>query len=130
MFRPKSMPRLSSRATAPTLTRLGWRMRCTRNEEHAMQEFRDRVAVITGGASGIGLGIARRCAREGMRVVLADIEPAALAQAEAELRALGAQTRTVVADVSKAAEVEALARQALEAFGDVHLLCNNAGVGA
>jgi NAD(P)-dependent dehydrogenase (short-subunit alcohol dehydrogenase family) len=95
-----------------------------------MQEFRDRVAVITGGASGIGLGIARRCAREGMRVVLADIEPAALAQAEAELRAMGAQTRTVVADVSKAAEVEALARQALEAFGAVHLLCNNAGVGA
>src|SRR6185503_11983015 len=104
MFRPKSMPRLSSRVTALTLTRLGWRMRCTRHEEHAMQEFRDRVAVITGGASGIGLGIARRCAREGMRVVLADIEPAALAQAEAELRAMGAQTRTVVADVSKAVE--------------------------
>ena len=95
-----------------------------------MQEFHDRVAVITGGASGIGLGIARRCAREGMRVVLADIERDALAQAEAELRALGAQTLAVVADVSKAAEVEALSRQALEAFGAVHLLCNNAGVGA
>ena len=94
-----------------------------------MQMFHDRVAVITGAASGIGRGLARRCAREGMQVVLADIEQAALAETETELRALGASVIGVVTDVSKAADVEALAQQTLDAFGAVHLLCNNAGVG-
>src|SRR2546423_935702 len=93
-----------------------------------MKEFRDKVAVITGAASGIGRALAGRCAREGMKVVLADVEPAALAQAESELRASGAETLGVPTDVSKPAEVEALAEKTLQRFGGVHLLCNNAGV--
>lgn len=94
-----------------------------------MQQFQDRVAVIIGAASGIVRGLARRCAKEGMQVVLADIEVAALAETEAELRALGAPVLAVVTDVAKAEDVEALARKTLETFGAVHLLCNNAGVG-
>src|SRR5512136_413811 len=94
-----------------------------------MQVFQDRVAVITGAASGIGRGLARRCAQEGMKVALADIEQAALAQTEIELRAMGAPVIGVVTDVSKARDVEGLAQKTLEAFGAVHLWCNNAGVG-
>jgi NAD(P)-dependent dehydrogenase (short-subunit alcohol dehydrogenase family) len=93
-----------------------------------MKEFRDKVAVITGGASGLGRAMAERFAREGMRIVLADVEPDALAQAEAEMKAAGAKVIGVRTDVTKAAEVEALARQTLAAFGGVHLVANNAGV--
>jgi NAD(P)-dependent dehydrogenase (short-subunit alcohol dehydrogenase family) len=92
--------------------------------------FREKVAVITGAASGIGRALAGRCAREGMRVVLADVEAPALAQAEAELRAVGADVLAVLTDVSKASDIEELARKTLDAYGAVHLLCNNAGVGA
>ncbi len=95
-----------------------------------MKEFKDKVAVITGGASGIGRAIADRCAAEGMRIVLADIEQAALAQAESELKASGAQVLALQTDVSKAGDIEQLAQKTLQAFGAVHLLCNNAGVGA
>jgi NAD(P)-dependent dehydrogenase (short-subunit alcohol dehydrogenase family) len=91
--------------------------------------FREKVAVITGAASGIGRALAGRCAREGMRVVLADIEASALVQAETELKAAGAEVLAVLTDVSKADDVEALARKTLDAYGVVHLLCNNAGVG-
>lgn len=94
-----------------------------------MKTFRDKVAVITGAASGIGRAIADRCAREGMRVVLADIEAPALAQAEAEMKGAGADVLAVLTDVSHAGDVEALARKTLDAYGAVHLLCNNAGVG-
>jgi NAD(P)-dependent dehydrogenase (short-subunit alcohol dehydrogenase family) len=94
-----------------------------------MRTFHDRVAVITGAASGIGRGLARRCGHEGMKVVLADIEEAALAETEAELRALGASALAVVTDVSQARDVELLAQKTLDAYGAVHLLCNNAGVG-
>jgi len=86
--------------------------------------------VITGAASGIGRGIAERCVREGMKVVLADIDEANLAIAEAELKALGGTVLGVRTDVSKRNDVEQLARRALDAFGQVHLLFNNAGVGA
>ena len=95
-----------------------------------MKAFKDKVAVITGAASGIGRAIADRCAREGMRVVLADIEELALAQAEAEMKGAGADVLAVLTDVSQASAVEALARKTLDAYGAVHLLCNNAGVAA
>ena len=95
-----------------------------------MKDFQGKVAVITGGASGIGRGIAEKCASEGMKVVLADIEEAPLAQAQTELKAAGATVLAVRTDVSKRSDVERLARQTLDAFGQVHLLFNNAGVAA
>jgi NAD(P)-dependent dehydrogenase (short-subunit alcohol dehydrogenase family) len=95
-----------------------------------VHEFAGKVAVVTGAASGIGRALAERCARESMHVALADIEPAALDRAAAELRATGAEVLAVVTDVAKAGDVAALAQQTLDAFGAVHLLCNNAGVGA
>jgi len=93
-----------------------------------MKEFKDKVAVVTGAASGIGRAIVDRCAKEGMKVVLADINKEDLATAEAELTATGATVLAVPTDVSKAGDVEALARKTLEAFGGVHLLFNNAGI--
>jgi NAD(P)-dependent dehydrogenase (short-subunit alcohol dehydrogenase family) len=95
-----------------------------------MQEFKGRVAVITGAASGIGRGLAERCVQEGMMVVLADVDEAALAQTERELKAAGARLIAVRTDVSKSGDVDALAQRTLDAFGAVHLLFNNAGVGA
>ncbi len=95
-----------------------------------MKDFKDKVAVVTGAASGIGRAIAERCVQEGMKAVLADIEEPALAQTEQELTATGATVLAVRTDVSKAAEVEALAQRTLKVFGQVHLLFNNAGVGA
>jgi NADP-dependent 3-hydroxy acid dehydrogenase YdfG len=95
-----------------------------------MKEFKDKVAVITGAASGIGRGIARRAAKEGMRVVLADIERDALNQAEEELRSSGTEVISVVMDVSKSEQIEKLAQKTIDMFGEVHLLCNNAGVAA
>jgi NAD(P)-dependent dehydrogenase (short-subunit alcohol dehydrogenase family) len=95
-----------------------------------MNHFKDKVAVITGAASGIGLSLAKRCCREKMKVVLADVEEGALRQAETDLKATGAAALAVRTDVSKLADIEALARKTLETFGAVHLLFNNAGVGA
>ena len=93
-----------------------------------MKEFRGKVAVVTGGASGIGWGIAERCAAEGMKVVIADIEGPALERAEKTLKDGGAEVLAVRTDVSKIAEVEALAQKTVDTFGGVHLLFNNAGV--
>lgn len=93
-----------------------------------MKEFRDRVAVVTGGASGIGRAMAQRFAREGMKVVLADIEQGALERAADAMRSEGATVLPVRTDVSKAEEVERLADAALRQFGSVHIVCNNAGV--
>jgi NAD(P)-dependent dehydrogenase (short-subunit alcohol dehydrogenase family) len=95
-----------------------------------MKEFKDKVAVITGAASGIGFGIAERCAREGMKVVLAGINLENLHGAEAALAATGAAMLSVRTDVSKCEDIEALAQKTLDAFGAVHLLVNNVGVGA
>jgi NAD(P)-dependent dehydrogenase (short-subunit alcohol dehydrogenase family) len=88
------------------------------------------VAVVTGGASGIGLALARAFAAEEMRVVLADIEAAPLEAAVAGLRGQGAEAIGVVTDVSRADSVGALADATYAAFGACHVLCNNAGVGA
>jgi NAD(P)-dependent dehydrogenase (short-subunit alcohol dehydrogenase family) len=95
-----------------------------------MKEFRDKVAVITGAASGIGRGIAEKCVGAGMKVVLADVDEGALSEAESELKTMGGAVLSVRTDVSKRSEVESLARRAFDAFGNVHLLCNNAGVAA
>jgi NAD(P)-dependent dehydrogenase (short-subunit alcohol dehydrogenase family) len=103
--------------------------RC-KKEGHIMKEFQGKVAVVTGAASGIGRALAERCAREGMKVVLADIEEQALMQAREDLAAQGAQTIAVPTDVSQARDVETLARKAFETYSAVHLLFNNAGVGA
>ena len=93
-----------------------------------MQDFTGNVAVITGAGRGIGRGIALRCAREGMKVVLAGIGMDSLTRTEADLQAMGAETLAVQTDVSRAADVEALAEQTIDRFGAVHLLVNNAGV--
>ena len=93
-----------------------------------MKEFRDKVAVVTGAASGIGRALAQRFAQAGMKVVLADVEPAALEQAAHEIEALGVPALAVRTDVSKAAEMERLALATLDKFGAVHVVCNNAGV--
>ena len=95
-----------------------------------MKEFKGKVAVITGASSGIGRAIAERCVREGIHVVLADNDRANLTKAETELKTSGGTVLSVRMDVSKRSDVELLARQALDAFGQVHLLFNNAGVAA
>lgn len=88
-----------------------------------------KTAVVTGGASGIGRGIARCFAEHGMNLVIADIEQAPLDEAVAELNDRGTEAIGVKTDVSRLIEVEALATAAVERFGGVHVLCNNAGVG-
>jgi NAD(P)-dependent dehydrogenase (short-subunit alcohol dehydrogenase family) len=95
-----------------------------------MQDFTNRVAVVTGGASGIGFGLANAFAAEGMKIVLGDIEAAALDDAVGKLEAAGADVIGVRTDVSDAAQVQALADAAVERFGAIHIACNNAGVGA
>src|SRR5262245_23342228 len=93
-----------------------------------MKELRDRVAVITGGASGIGLATAERFATEGMQLVLADVEEGALHRAAGGLATRGARVLPVVTDVTRPDQVDALARRAFERFGAVHVVFNNAGV--
>src|ERR1700733_12240230 len=93
-----------------------------------MLEFRDKVAVVTGAASGIGRAIAERCAAEGMSVVLADIEEPALLETAKSMADSGVRLLPYRLDVSSAAEVEALAATVYKQFGAVHLLFKNAGV--
>lgn len=93
-----------------------------------MNEFVGKVAVVTGAASGIGLAFATRFAQEGMKVVLADIESEPLEAAQAAIRAKGATTIAVRTNVMHEAEVKRLADTAFETWGNVHILCNNAGV--
>ena len=95
-----------------------------------MKTFKGRTAVITGAGSGFGLEAARIAAREGMNVVLADVQQDALDRAAAEIAALGAPVLAFRLDVAKAAEVESLGAATLARFGAPHFVFNNAGVGA
>ena len=94
-----------------------------------MEALTDRTAVVTGAASGIGRAMVERFAAEGMRVVLADIEPGALAEATDALVVGGAEAIGVRTDVTDIGSVQALCDAARERFGNIHVLCNNAGVG-
>jgi NAD(P)-dependent dehydrogenase (short-subunit alcohol dehydrogenase family) len=93
-----------------------------------MQEFAGKTAVVTGAASGMGRAFAERFAAEGMKVVLADIEAPALETAVAQMREAGQDVIGVQTDVSKQEALNALAQEAVDAFGKVHVVCNNAGV--
>jgi len=95
-----------------------------------MTTWQGGIAVITGAASGFGLEASRIAARRGMRVVMADVQADALETAAAEIRGLGAEVLPFRLDVSKAAEVDALAQATLQTFGTPHFVFNNAGVGA
>ena len=93
-----------------------------------MDNFNGKVAVITGAASGIGLAIAKRCAHEGMKVVLADIHTERLSEVRRDLKSAGASVTTMTTDVAQASEVQLLADKTIDSFGAVHMVFNNAGV--
>jgi NAD(P)-dependent dehydrogenase (short-subunit alcohol dehydrogenase family) len=95
-----------------------------------MKNFNDKVAVITGGASGLGREFANQAAERGMKVVLADVQQDALDQARAELEARGVDVLAMLCDVRKSEQVQALADATMARFGAVHLVFNNAGVGS
>jgi len=94
-----------------------------------LQDFLGRTAVITGGASGIGLGMARSFAGRGMKLVLADLDEELLKAAEEEFTEAGTSVVCQVCDVSKLEDVERLAEVTMDSFGAVHVVCSNAGVG-
>ncbi|MGO9946997.1 MAG: SDR family NAD(P)-dependent oxidoreductase [Steroidobacteraceae bacterium] len=93
-----------------------------------MKDVKDKVAVVTGAASGIGRGMAETFVAAGMKVVLSDIESDALDQTIRSLREAGADVLAMRTDVSKPEQVDELARQTLKKYGAVHVLCNNAGI--
>ena len=93
-----------------------------------MKNLKGKVAVVTGGASGLGRAMALSFAREGMQVAIADIEQGRIDATVAELQALGVRALGVRTDVSRGEEVDALAARVVRDLGGVHLVCNNAGV--
>ncbi|MEC9134208.1 MAG: SDR family NAD(P)-dependent oxidoreductase, partial [Pseudomonadota bacterium] len=94
-----------------------------------MREFSGRTAVITGGASGIGLGMARSFAKRGMQLVLADLDEKLLQAAEQEFAQAGVAVECRLCDASKLEDIEGLAKATMDRFGGVHVVCSNAGVG-
>jgi NAD(P)-dependent dehydrogenase (short-subunit alcohol dehydrogenase family) len=94
-----------------------------------MSQFSGKTAIISGGAEGIGFSVAQAVGLQGMNVVLGDIDVAQLSQAKAKLEAQGIEVLTVQMDVSKQEQWKAAAEQAVERFGKIHMLVNNAGVG-
>jgi NAD(P)-dependent dehydrogenase (short-subunit alcohol dehydrogenase family) len=95
-----------------------------------MHDLNGRTAFVTGGASGIGLALGRTCAEAGMKVMLADVEAGALDEAVKNLRDVTSDVRGVACDVADAESVERAAQATFDAFGRVHVVCNNAGVAA
>lgn len=95
-----------------------------------MRELAGKTAFVTGGAGGIGLALGRALAQAGMKVMLADIEPDALRAATKSLQEISPDIRGTLCDVTDAASVERAAQAAFDAFGHVHVVCNNAGVAA
>src|SRR3954463_1738259 len=95
-----------------------------------MREFAGKTAFVTGGAAGIGLALGRAFAQSGMKVILADIETDALQAAVKSLQEISPDIRGTICDVADAESVERAAQAAFEAFGNVHVVCNNAGVAA
>ena len=93
-----------------------------------MRDLAGKVAFITGGASGMGLGMARAFAGEGMKLMLADVNEARLGEVEQEFKEKGVDVATIVCDVTKLEQVNAAADATVERFGKVHVLCNNAGI--
>jgi NAD(P)-dependent dehydrogenase (short-subunit alcohol dehydrogenase family) len=93
-----------------------------------MKDLKGKTAVVTGAASGIGLAMAERFGAEGMNVVLADVDEVHLHEASAAVAKSGARTLAVRTDVSRTADVDALAKKTFETFGTAHVVCNNAGV--
>jgi len=93
-----------------------------------MRELTERVAVVTGGGSGIGAGIARALAGRGMKLVIADVDEEAAHRVAAELEAGGGRACAVRVDVARPEDLERLAETAWARFGGTHVLCNNAGV--
>jgi NAD(P)-dependent dehydrogenase (short-subunit alcohol dehydrogenase family) len=95
-----------------------------------MRELAGRTAFVTGGASGIGFALGAAFAQAGMKVMLADIETDALAEAVKSLHDFGPNVRGVACDVADPVSVERAAKASYQAFGNVHVVCNNAGVAA
>ena len=93
-----------------------------------MKVLKDKVVVITGAGSGIGLALAIQCAQEDMKVVLADIDEKFLRRAKRRMEKMEASFLAVLIDVSKSTDVEALAKKTLDKFGAIHMLINNAGI--
>lgn len=93
-----------------------------------MKDLKDKVAVITGAAGGIGYAFAEKAIKEGAKVIISDIRPDGLAEAKEKLEAQGGDVLAVVADVTKVEDIQALAKKTLEKYGKVNMLFNNAGV--
>ncbi len=103
-------------------------MRQGEGEGESMRDLEGKTAFVTGGASGVGFALGQAFAEAGMKVMLADIEADALVGAVESLRDFGQNVRSVICDVADAVSVEHAAKESFETFGNVHVVCNNAGV--